>query len=520
MELFVQSTSQSPTSCLKQDSFFLLIFIRCNSKKATLSMPQAATEAGLETGVENDCVLEAPSFVVDQLVEYGEDFTQQNHDSPNVNSASIEGIVNLGMISHLVTGINEGEFISLLQKDLAHAHVHGMNSSPRPNKKSSLETIAEGNHSNDIANHKSERSVSDRKKSGADDYSHEKNPLLTPHRSEASNSCVVLSADPFVQTLARVYENLDDDSIVRRGSVDRSSELSGSFQLSHSRGYSIHQTDDSNGMIVSNEAFLLSVPTKGKDDTKDTNSSDYNSGDGEVEKSCENVFVLALPETPLTSADDGMSLASNTFRSSIASAATAIMSAAADEISPFFENAFAPLPSDVRNIELRVSTATAYFDNSRASGVNAKDLEDMSEMQAVHLDVVVDRRVPMIGYVLLVSGLFALSSSGVAFDLQEGPSAEMKTLWRFILTTVVFFFLAAKSFKREEFARFSWMDFYVLMPFAGINYSFMCTAFVVALELTTLVNAFSESFHGIVGINICVFNFHTNDLLTLFSIRN
>jgi len=454
---------------------------------AILSMPQAAAEAGVEAGVGTDFVLEAPSFVVDQLVECEETIAGQRHDSPNANSASIEGIVDLGMISHLVTGINEGEFISLLQKDFSHAHARGMNSPSQPNKRSSLETIAEGKYSNDNLHRDGDISG---KKPGSEEHMDEEKPLLKPNRSEDSNACVVVSADPFVQTLAHVYEHLDDESIVRRGSVDRSSELSGSFRLSQSRGDNIYQTEDFHGMAVSSEAFLLSVPTARNGDAKGTNGSHYNSGDGGNDKSSDNVFVLALPEMSLPFADDGMSHANTTFRSSLASSATAMMSAAADEVFPFFEHTFAPLPSDVRNIELRVSTATAYFGDGRTSGLHSKDLDDMSEMQAVHLDVVVDRSVPMIGYVLLVSGLFALSSSGVVFDLQEGPSAEMKTLWRFILTTVVFFFLAAKSFKREEFARFSLVDACVWMPLAGINYAFMCTAFVVALELTTLVNAF------------------------------
>ncbi len=121
----------------------------------------------------------------------------------------------------------------------------------------------------------------------------------------------------------------------------------------------------------------------------------------------------------------------------------------------------------------------------------------------MRLDVVVDRRVPLVGYVLLVAGLLALSSSGVAFDLQSGPTAEMKTLWRFVSTAMAFLCLGSKSMTAEEWCKFSAMDLLLWVPLASANYGFMCTAFVLALEMTSMVNAFSECenqhAHSLVG---------------------
>jgi len=98
---------------------------------------------------------------------------------------------------------------------------------------------------------------------------------------------------------------------------------------------------------------------------------------------------------------------------------------------------------------------------------------------------------PIVGYVVLVAGLIALSSIGAALDLQQGGvSPEMKIFWRLNSTSILFLFLAAKRLNRQEFARFNLCQLLIEMPFAAVNYAILNTTFAQSLELTSLVNAF------------------------------
>ncbi|KAL7526637.1 hypothetical protein ACHAWF_001859, partial [Thalassiosira exigua] len=126
--------------------------------------------------------------------------------------------------------------------------------------------------------------------------------------------------------------------------------------------------------------------------------------------------------------------------------------------------------------------------------------------EKVHIDIVVDRKVPIIGYesyrktlrystfifpVILVSGLIALSSIGAALDLQRGGvTPEMKIFWRLTSTSILFFFLAANKLNADELGKFTWKQMWIELPVAGCNYAIMNATFAASLEMTSLVNAF------------------------------
>jgi len=419
---------------------------------ATLSMPQSATGCGVEAGDGVDFVLEANAHVIDQMVE--------NDNLGQSQNSNIEGVIDLQFVSYLVSGVSEGEFVSLLQQDLNHAHHSEANTKQR----TTLETIDEGKR---VMNNDDDKRM---QASGSNEPEHkdENVPFLNSIITEASTGCIVLSADPFLQTIADAHDHKDGDVTSMKSSFSRSPEIN-----------TLAQNNQVDRIAFTREAFLLSIPTTGIPGDSDFRiAGSYQSGSGAIDAT-DNMFVLALPEMAIVSKDDAdsISYSNDTLRTSATSAGNTVTAVVKEEVLPFLEHAFASLPTDVRRIELRV-TASAIHEDTKP---NEKE---------VHLDVVVDRKVPLIGYILLVSGLVALSSVGVALDLQHGPSACMKTYWRFSATAVVFFFLSSKSFKREEFSKFSPMELFVWMPFAGINYSFMCTAFVVALDLTSLVNAF------------------------------
>jgi len=537
---------------------------------ATLSMPTEATESGIETGTGTDFVLRAPARVVERFVSEfephstttttttttttpahhhrrdGSAATASSSSSAPASTPCIEGVVDLSAVSDLVEGLeDEGELTEFLRRgpesegesrgaadgDAAFASAFSDNAA---NRASDLETIAEGIvvPTTSCAANVSKEPIAVR--AGRDEYLgeylDEERPLLPSISSNAAaaTACLVVSADPFVRTLADLRERLDDDDFDDDGrdplSV-RASSISSSVERTSERSVRFssctHVDDDgargSGGIpevAVSSEAFLISVPAAAAAAAEMTGSDrgirgSHCSGDGDddVENS---VYVLALPEiVPSATGDDRDDDAASpssprlppTFRSSVAGLATVAAEEISNAMTPFFENAFAPLPTDIRNIQLRVSTR--YDDESKTkddhrrrtsaevpSGDDGRDEESHRRPPPVHLDVVVDRRVPVVGYFLLVSALLALSSSGVAFDWQSGPTPEMKTLWRFVSTAATFACLGWKSMTWEEWNKFSAMDLAVWIPLAGLNYGFMCTAFVVALEMTSMVNTF------------------------------
>jgi drug/metabolite transporter (DMT)-like permease len=198
------------------------------------------------------------------------------------------------------------------------------------------------------------------------------------------------------------------------------------------------------------EAFLLIIPAHRASGNK------HYGGAKEVDTD-DDKFVLALPEVVGRT---------TSFRTS---AGTNIIT----------EGALAPLPTDVTHVELQVSTIIIP---STRDGAEAS--------REVHLDLVVDRQVPLVGYVILVSGLFALSSIGAALDLQRGTvTPEMKIFWRLSSTSILFLWPAMKSGK-IDFSGLSRFEMFVVLPFAAMNYAVMITAFAASLEFTSLVNAF------------------------------
>ncbi|CAJ1969366.1 unnamed protein product [Cylindrotheca closterium] len=149
------------------------------------------------------------------------------------------------------------------------------------------------------------------------------------------------------------------------------------------------------------------------------------------------------------------------------------------------------LPTDVQDVELVATHTITEFQTTQK-------VDDEEEEQIAHLDLIVERQVPLIGYVILVVGLFALASVGAALDLQEGTvTPAMKTYWRLQSTSMCIFPLAVVSVAqtpkgklKEQWSSLTKRDIYFHMPLCAASYSFMTTAFVIALDMTSLANAF------------------------------
>jgi len=341
-----------------------------------LSIPAVAAEVGIEEGDGTNFILGAQSSTIHNI-------TQHDQHQP-----CIEGVVDLELVSHLVTGVTNSEFVDLLQHDVQHPQ------------------------------HLEEKSEEDQ------------HLLQNSNLPTSSDTAYLsLSADPFVHTLVEVHNHNEKEP----GDVDGS-------------GYSVQKSFVSrprSDTEVSREAFLLSVPKADDDENKHYSSTDNDT------------YVLAVPETKGVAGFLQASTANN------------------DEDAINTRHVFDPLPTDITNLDLRVSIIS----------------EGLQEV--VHLDVVVDRQVPFIGYVILVSGLFALSSIGAALDLQHDVTPEIKIFWRLSTTSILFVMLAAKTnrISRKEFDSFTWKE-WLELSFASANYALMNTTFAVSLEMTSLINAF------------------------------
>lgn len=117
-------------------------------------------------------------------------------------------------------------------------------------------------------------------------------------------------------------------------------------------------------------------------------------------------------------------------------------------------------------------------------------LEATAVASELHLDLVIKRSVPLIGYVILFFGFFALASAGAAFDLQgDAVTASMKTYWRLTSTVLLILPMVVLSLYRDGPPKLSQKEWLLLVA-AAFCYAQMTTVFVVSLSMTSLANAF------------------------------
>jgi drug/metabolite transporter (DMT)-like permease len=308
---------------------------------------------------------------------------------------------------------------------------------------------------------------------------------------------VSLEADPFIETLAgtfvenearhassshgapplpTIFESTSASDLAATADLALDDVLGTQTEAASDQEHHVVQeaaaTRTDNDNHIAHDAFLLNIPSE--------------SADGEMTDH----FVLALPEIH---ADSDESVAST-------------MSQVSEQPFPILQKAWSFLsedlflPSDIVSIQLEAHLESAVGDvGTVASSIKGEPSIVASTigggtfaiLQAaeLNLEVVVKRQVPVIGYIILISGLVALASVGAALDLQSGPSPLMKTLWRFNATSIVLSPLVVKSFCVDGLPDLTRRQVYML-PCAGAAYAYMCAAFVVALDMTTMANAF------------------------------
>lgn len=155
------------------------------------------------------------------------------------------------------------------------------------------------------------------------------------------------------------------------------------------------------------------------------------------------------------------------------------------------------LPTDVQDVELVAHTIAEHISLTKPHKAEKVD-DDGDEDQIAQLDLIVERKVPLVGYVILIFGLFALASVGAALDLQEGTvSPTMKSYWRLQSTSICLFPLAVVSMAQtpkekleEQWSSLTRRELFLLLPLCAASYAVLTGAFVIALEMTSLANAF------------------------------
>ena len=171
-----------------------------------MSIPAVA--AGIEEGDGTNFILGAQSNTIHNI---------NKHDQ---HQPCIEGVVNLELVSHLIEGVTDSEFVDLLQHDV----------------QGSRQTIEE--------------------KSEEDQHLLQNSNLPT-----SSTAYLSLSADPFVHTLVEVHNHNE-----KEGAINES-------EFSVQKSFVSRPRSDTE-VTTTREAFLLSVP---KPDGVDASNNQYSS---------------------------------------------------------------------------------------------------------------------------------------------------------------------------------------------------------------------------------------------------
>lgn len=122
------------------------------------------------------------------------------------------------------------------------------------------------------------------------------------------------------------------------------------------------------------------------------------------------------------------------------------------------------------------------------SDITDISLETRGYDENLEVTVVVHRQVPVIGYVLLLVSLIAISSVGVALDMEDNVSPLLKLFWRNTATSLATLPMAIYSMRTNGVPHVN-REFVVTMLCTGVAYAFYLGSYVISLSLTSLSHA-------------------------------
>ena len=433
---------------------------------ATLRLPPEAYREGIRTGEGTNVILEhhpegsnshdhANNNHVDPLKQPTTmPVIAEEEELPRHWNTNIEAVVDLQAMQKLVTGATEQEFHSMLRR--------------------TEETDSEV----DVSGNQWQTQPLQPSQTSEMQYPYEE--------TTAPQTTLELSADPFVDTLTSLQQQQEH-------------EQHETHQINFHHGnmppdeavFAETTLDEEDQSRYAHEGFLLSVQ---EEDNLETGTSVSKDMKGDTHS-----YVLALPqimpsEEAFHDREDDMT--------SIASKESLFQH---EDNGPYFQFTRFPeqteLPTDIVSVELRATVTDAHsttadtvtFHPSVAGGT-----ED--DAKALHLDLVVERKTPMIGYLILGTALVAMSSMGAAVNLMGfEANAILKNCWRIQATVCCLLPMAltGKNNFSTEVSKLTWVEWTVHLPLCGLAFFVMSTAFVVALEMTSLANVFGMYSHMI-----------------------
>ncbi|OQR91511.1 Drug/Metabolite Transporter (DMT) Superfamily [Achlya hypogyna] len=107
----------------------------------------------------------------------------------------------------------------------------------------------------------------------------------------------------------------------------------------------------------------------------------------------------------------------------------------------------------------------------------------------VHVQLVVEKRVPLVGYALLIAALLTISSLGAALDLQEGVDPFVKLFWRTAASIVGFLPFAAYSVAAYGWPRWT-KQLLSTFLFSCVAYALFLMTFLWSLNHTSIGHAY------------------------------
>lgn len=107
----------------------------------------------------------------------------------------------------------------------------------------------------------------------------------------------------------------------------------------------------------------------------------------------------------------------------------------------------------------------------------------------MELQIRVERRVPVVGYVLLLLSLLTISSLGPALDMQTGVDPFLKLFWRSTASVLVFLPFAIWSIIEDGAPRLTTRTMFLFLSCA-LSYSLFMMTFLWALNHTSISHAY------------------------------
>lgn len=399
---------------------------------ATLVLPSEAVGVGLQPGDGTDVVLEAAPETLERLVVEQQPSSNGQQQQYNSTSAVV------GTEAH-------SRIEAVIDLNAVCEQISGM----MPDE---LVEILHRDHAAAMEEYEQEISPHEEMKEDIDlEVNEEKRtdehtPFLHDAREETElieGAALQLSADPFVETLSNLLPSIPLDPEITK----------------------VETTLDAEDNHLAHDAFLIRAVAH------DQGGMEESKEDGGIE----DTFILALPQVR------GHEDSHPTGGSSLGRM-----------VIPLVERAMSELPTDVQHVELHAKTVQVPTDTTETHGkYHEGDLVSKEMHEEIQLDLVVERRVPVIGVVILVIGLFSLASVGVALELQGGGVGPLtKTYWRNQATAICLFPFAVKKLNMKELSKLSKEEWLIYYPLSACCYAFLTAGFVTGLEMTSLANAF------------------------------